>query len=64
MKMNNVSSKKLRFSHLVIWLILFLFAVIIVFPILYIAFGSFKTNAELLVGGTRIFPERMVFGQL
>lgn len=55
--MNNVSSKKLRFSHLVIWLILFLFAVIIVFPILYIAFGSFKTNAELLVGGTRIFPK-------
>lgn len=49
--------KKFRISNLFIWIILFIFAIAIVFPVLYIIFGSFKTNAELLVGGTRILPK-------
>lgn len=38
------------------WIFLTLLAVLIVFPILYIIFGSFKSNSELLVGGSNIFP--------
>jgi multiple sugar transport system permease protein len=36
------------------------FAVIVVFPVLYVIFGSFKVNAELLVGGSNIFPEKWI----
>ncbi|MGI6074652.1 MAG: carbohydrate ABC transporter permease [Fermentimonas sp.] len=56
--MKRINFKRLKFSHVIIWLFLFVFAIIVVFPILYIIFGSFKTNAELLVGGTRIFPKK------
>lgn len=40
----------------------FLAAVIIftVFPVLYVVFGSFKSNAEVTLGGT-IFPSKWVF---
>ncbi len=32
-----------------------------IFPVLYIVFGSFKGNSELLVGGTNILPKKWVF---
>ena len=38
------------------WIFLTLLAVLIIFPVLYIIFGSFKSNSELLVGGSNIFP--------
>ena len=39
-------------------LAVFIFAV---FPIIYIILSSFKTNAEILVGGTNIFPKEWHF---
>ena len=38
------------------WIFLTLLAVLTIFPVLYIIFGSFKSNSELLVGGSNIFP--------
>lgn len=38
------------------WIFLTLLAVLVIFPVLYIIFGSFKSNSELLVGGSNIFP--------
>jgi raffinose/stachyose/melibiose transport system permease protein len=38
------------------WIFLTALAVMIIFPVLYIIFGSFKSNSELLVGGSNIFP--------
>lgn len=35
-------------------------AFLTIFPVLYIVFGSFKQNAELLVGGTNILPDKWV----
>ncbi|MGI5990659.1 MAG: carbohydrate ABC transporter permease [Lachnospiraceae bacterium] len=39
------------------WLFLTFLAILIIFPILYIIFGSFKSNSELLAGGSNIFPK-------
>lgn len=39
------------------WIFLTLLAVLVIFPVLYIIFGSFKSNSELLVGGSNIFPK-------
>ena len=38
------------------WIFLTLLAVLTIFPVLYVIFGSFKSNSELLVGGSNIFP--------
>lgn len=44
------------FVQLLTYLFLGVFFVFAVFPVLYILLSSFKTNAEILVGGTNIFP--------
>lgn len=51
------SSKIIRF---IIWIFMLILAVLTIFPVLYVVFGSFKMNAELLVGGTNIFPSKWV----
>ncbi|MDD6788980.1 MAG: carbohydrate ABC transporter permease [Lachnospira sp.] len=38
------------------WIFLTLLALLTIFPVLYVIFGSFKSNSELLVGGSNIFP--------
>lgn len=38
-----------------------LFALLLMYPIVYIALGSFKGNKELLLGGARLFPKKFVF---
>ena len=43
-----------------LWLLLACFAVIVVFPVLYIIIGSFKENQELLLGGSDIFPKKWI----
>lgn len=57
----NVFSPQTRITRLLIWIFMTVFAVIIVFPVLYVIFGSFKVNAELLVGGSNIFPKKWIF---
>jgi multiple sugar transport system permease protein len=37
------------------------FALLMMYPLLYIFLGSFKTNHELLLGGANIFPKEFVF---
>lgn len=36
-------------------------AIITIFPVCYVIFGSFKDNKELLVGGSSILPSKWVF---
>jgi len=55
-----VVSTKGKIIHAIIWLLLAFLAVAIIFPVLYVVFGSFKENAELLVGGSNIFPTKWV----
>jgi multiple sugar transport system permease protein len=56
----NVFSIQTKILRIFIWLFMVFFAVIVVFPVLYVIFGSFKVNAELLVGGSNIFPEKWI----
>ncbi len=41
-------------------LLLSCIAIITIFPVLYVVFGSFKENSELLVGGSNIFPAKWI----
>ena len=60
MEGNAVKSTKGKIVTGIVWVLLFLLAVAVIFPILYIVFGSFKANAELLVGGSNIFPTKWI----
>lgn len=63
-KMSNdhaVYSTKSKIVHGIIWILMALLALVTIFPVLYIVLGSFKENAELLVGGSNIFPTKWVF---
>ena len=51
-----VYSTKTKVMLGICWALLLLLAALMVFPAIYIILGSFKSNAELLVGGTKIFP--------
>ncbi|QOV18950.1 carbohydrate ABC transporter permease [Blautia liquoris] len=56
-----VYSTKSKIVHGIIWILMALLALVTIFPVLYIVLGSFKENAELLVGGSNIFPTKWVF---
>ncbi len=48
----------------VIWTITIftaIFALIMLYPIIYISLGSFKENKELLLGGANLLPKKFVF---
>lgn len=60
-KGHNVYSTKTKIIRALIWSFMVLVAVITIFPVLYVVFGSFKQNAELLVGGSNIFPVKWIF---
>lgn len=49
------------FSRILEYVFLILIALFILYPILYIVFGSFKQNAELLAGGFNILPHKFIF---
>ncbi|MDD2214544.1 MAG: carbohydrate ABC transporter permease [Oscillospiraceae bacterium] len=51
-----VYSRQAKLGRALIWLLVSFFCILMVFPILYIILGSFKTNQELLVGGTSLLP--------
>ena len=44
-------------AHLRLYLFLLVIAFFAVFPVIYILASSFKTNKEILVGGTSVFPK-------
>ena len=47
-KTHAVYSTKTKIVRLIIWLFLAFVAVITIFPVCYVIFGSFKDNKELL----------------
>ena len=49
--------RKLKLSTLLAYGFLLLLTVFILYPILYVVLGSFKTNQELVLGGAQLFPE-------
>lgn len=53
---HEVRSTGTKIARVLIWVFLLFIAVITIFPVLYVVFGSFKENKELLVGGANIFP--------
>ena len=60
-KTHAVYSTKTKIVRMIIWLFLALAAIITIFPVCYVIFGSFKDNKELLVGGSSILPSKWVF---
>ena len=60
-KTHAVYSTKTKIVRLIIWLFLAFVAIITIFPVCYVIFGSFKDNKELLVGGSSILPQKWVF---
>jgi multiple sugar transport system permease protein len=52
--------KKLTPGEMLIYLFLLVIAIITVYPILYVVFGSFKENQELVLGGTKLLPEKFI----
>lgn len=59
-KTHEVYSTKTKVVRLILWILLLFIAVLTLFPIAYIVFGSFKENKELLVGGPNIFPKKWI----
>lgn len=55
-----VYSTRTKVLRGVVWMLMVILAFLTIFPVLYIVFGSFKQNAELLVGGTNILPAKWV----
>ena len=59
-KGHGVYSARSRVLRGVVWILMVFLAFLTIFPVLYIVFGSFKQNAELLVGGTNMLPVKWV----
>lgn len=59
-KTHTVYSKKTKIIRALLIVVLILIAALTLYPVIYIAFGSFKENAELLRGGTRLLPEKFI----
>jgi multiple sugar transport system permease protein len=47
-------------ANVIIFIILTIFALLMVYPVVYIILGSFKDNQELLLGGINIFPKKFI----
>lgn len=52
-----MNKRKIKASTLLAYAFLLILTIFILYPILYVVLGSFKTNQELVLGGARLFPE-------
>jgi multiple sugar transport system permease protein len=52
--------KRMTVGEMAIYGFLLVIAIITVYPILYVIFGSFKENQELVLGGTQLLPEKFI----
>ena len=52
-EVNRVRSKEYKINRCVIYIFLVGLTVLTIYPIIYIFFGSFKENRELVLGGWR-----------
>ena len=59
-KNHSVYSTKTKCIRLILTIFLIIVAGFTLYPLIYIVFGSFKENAELLRGGTKLLPEKFV----
>lgn len=59
-KSSEVRSNATRIINILIQVVLIFIALITLYPILYVIFGSFKGNQELLVGGIALFPKKFI----
>ena len=59
-KNHSVYSTKTKCIRLLLTIFLIIVAGFTLYPLIYIVFGSFKENAELLRGGTKLLPEKFV----
>lgn len=58
---SSVLSTKDKITRILLVLFLSVLALLILYPVIYITLGSFKANAELLVGGTHLLPKHFIF---
>ncbi len=56
-----VYSMKTRIARAFLCLSMAIVAAFTLYPVIYVVLGAFKLNAELLAGGSNIFPEKWVF---
>jgi multiple sugar transport system permease protein len=59
-KINAIKSRKQKIVTGIITLFTAFFALLMMYPLVYIFLGSFKSNHELLLGGIRLFPSTFV----
>lgn len=59
-KNHAVYSRTSKIIRALLVLFMTFIAFLTLYPLIYIAFGSFKENAELLRGGTRLLPEKFI----
>ena len=52
-----VMSTGTRVARFILFLFMLAVALLTLYPVLYVVFGSFKENGELLIGGTNMFPK-------
>ncbi|PPK80796.1 multiple sugar transport system permease protein [Lacrimispora xylanisolvens] len=57
---HSVESQKTKMINVVIFLLLATLAFFTVYPVIYILFGSFKTNNELVRGGVNLLPQKFI----
>ena len=49
--------KKINFGNIIRIIFLVILAALTLFPVIYTVLGSFKSTAEILLGGINIFPK-------
>ena len=59
-KTHTVYSKKTKIVRFLLGVFLSIVAAFTVYPVVYVFFGSFKENAELLRGGTKLIPTKFI----
>lgn len=59
-KGHSVESRKTKLINAAIFLLLATLAFFTVYPVIYILFGSFKTNNELVRGGVNLLPQKFI----
>lgn len=59
-KSHGVKSNGEKIGILCIYIFLVFVALLTLYPVLYVVFGSFKANRELLLGGINILPKKFV----
>lgn len=57
---HSVESRKTKINNVIIFILLAFLAVLTVYPVIYIVFGSFKTNSELVSGGISLLPKKFI----